>query len=143
MAKAPLAQVGAVPWRRRRGRIEVLLITSRETKRWVIPKGWPMPHLIDSNAARQEAFEEAGVKGRVQRKPLGFYLYYKMLRKGARQPCKVTVYSLSVEAQFSRWPEREERTRAWFKAEEAAGMVHEQGLKDILIALVEGGPLLA
>jgi 8-oxo-dGTP pyrophosphatase MutT (NUDIX family) len=137
MAKAPLAQVGALPWRRRRGRIEVLLITSRETRRWVIPKGWPMPHLIDSNAAKQEAFEEAGVSGRVRRKPIGRYLYDKVRRDGTRQRCQITVYALAVDAQWARWPERNERTRSWFTAREAAKRVQEPGLKAILARLVE------
>ena len=72
-------QVAALPYRKRRGRMEILLITSRESKRWVIPKGWPMEGRTDYNAAKQEAFEEAGVKGRIGKMQLGHYIYTKRL----------------------------------------------------------------
>jgi 8-oxo-dGTP pyrophosphatase MutT (NUDIX family) len=135
MPKRALAQVAALPWRRRRGRIEALLITSRETKRWVIPKGWPMQHLMDFNAARREAFEEAGVVGRVRRKALGHFHYNKIRRNGTADLCRVTVYMLEVEAEHRRWPESHERKRKWFAAGDAAKLVAEPELKALLLRL--------
>jgi 8-oxo-dGTP pyrophosphatase MutT (NUDIX family) len=125
-------QVAALPWRKRRGAIEILLITSRGTQRWVIPKGWPITHLLDWNAAKREAYEEAGVDGRVQRKSIGRYTYDKVVADGLRRPCVVTVYSLGVVQQYRAWPERDERTRSWFTAEEAARKVKEVQLRTII-----------
>jgi 8-oxo-dGTP pyrophosphatase MutT (NUDIX family) len=126
-------QIAALPWRRHKGQLEVLLITSRETKRWVIPKGWPMDHLMDFNAAKQEAFEEAGVTGRVRRKAVGRYDYDKR-DELVSLPCRVDVYALEVEKELARWPERKERKREWFKPHEAALRVQETELKHLLLA---------
>jgi 8-oxo-dGTP pyrophosphatase MutT (NUDIX family) len=141
MSGRHLFQVGALVWRLRKGRMQILLVTSRETKRWVIPKGWPMPHLVHSNAAKQEAFEEAGALGRVQRKPVGTFGYDKLRPDGSAQPCKVLVFALAYEGKAERWPERKERKREWFEAEEAARRVNEPGLKTLIrlfAAEVEG-----
>jgi 8-oxo-dGTP pyrophosphatase MutT (NUDIX family) len=127
-------QVGALPWRIRRGGLEILLVTSRETKRWVIPKGWRMANLVDSNAAKREAFEEAGIAGRVRRKPIGRYTYGKRAADGSQRNCVVTVYALGVLREHRGWPERAERTRSWFRPEEAARKVREAGLRAIIRA---------
>ncbi len=114
-------QIAALCWRRRKGMVEVLLITSRETKRWVVPKGWPMDHLVDFNAARQEAFEEAGVEGRVTREPLGRFDYDK--RKGNESwPVEVTVYSLEVETLLKTWPEKKQRKRDRYSSQTVADL---------------------
>jgi 8-oxo-dGTP pyrophosphatase MutT (NUDIX family) len=127
-------QVGALPWRIRRGSLEILLVTSRQTRRWVIPKGWRMANLVDSNAAKREAFEEAGVAGRVRRKPIGRYTYSKRAADRSQRNCVVTVYALGVLREHRGWPERTERTRAWFRPEEAARKVREAGLRAIIRA---------
>jgi 8-oxo-dGTP pyrophosphatase MutT (NUDIX family) len=132
MSGKHMFQIGALCWRLKRQGPEILLVTSRETKRWVIPKGWPMPHLVHSNAAKQEAFEEAGILGRVQRKPLGTYSYDKIQPDGSAQACKVLVFALKFESKAERWPERKERKREWFAAAEAAAKVHEPGLKTVI-----------
>ncbi len=121
-------QVAALCWRKKKSGIEILLITSRETRRWVIPKGWPMEGLKNYNAARREAFEEAGVEGHVRRKPIGTYRYHK---RGGGSPTAiaVTVYSLEVKQQRRSWPEMKERKRAWFTALEAQHLVQEAELK--------------
>lgn len=137
MSGRALLQIGALCWRMRKGGPEILLITSRETKRWVIPKGWPMPHLVHSNAAKQEAYEEAGIIGRVQRKPLGTFSYDKMRPDGSAQPCKVLVFALAYEAKAENWPERKERRREWFEPHEAAKKVSEPGLKVLITLLAE------
>jgi 8-oxo-dGTP pyrophosphatase MutT (NUDIX family) len=80
-SQAERRQIAALPFRRTTaGEIEILLITSRETGRFIIPKGWPMKRLSDPDAAAREAYEEAGVVGKVQRKPICDYLYWKRLR---------------------------------------------------------------
>jgi 8-oxo-dGTP pyrophosphatase MutT (NUDIX family) len=131
MKLQPIKQIGALPWRKKKGRVEILLITSRETRRWVIPKGWPMDDRADFNAARLEAFEEAGVKGHVRRKPLGTYTYAKRHPDGDF-PCIVTVYGLEVAEKLASWPERKERSRKWFDQAEAAQLVDELDLKSLI-----------
>lgn len=135
-ARSHAAQIAALPWRRRNGGIEILLVTSRETHRWVIPKGWPMDHLIASNAAKQEAWEEAGVRGCVRRAALGCYRYRKRTAKGTARPCQVTVYALQVQRELRAWPEREERQRCWFPAELAADLVAEAELRDLILSFI-------
>jgi 8-oxo-dGTP pyrophosphatase MutT (NUDIX family) len=126
-------QVAALPWRRKKnGDIEILLITSRETKRWVIPKGWPMDGLKDYNAARQEAFEEAGAEGKMARQPLGVFHYKKRTKLSELRPIDVTVYGLEVKNLKRNWPEKTERQRAWFSCEVAASLVDEEQLKKLI-----------
>lgn len=128
-------QIAALPYRKRGRSIEVLLITSRETRRWVIPKGWPMKGKKDWNAAAQEAFEEGGIEGRVGRKSIGTYHYLKRINAG-NLDCEVTVYPLQVLRKRNDWPERHERNRKWFTAKEAVLRVDEQGLKAIIAAIL-------
>lgn len=133
MSGKALFQIGALCWRlKKKSGPEFLLVTSRETKRWVIPKGWPMPHLVHSNAAKQEAYEEAGVLGRVTRRPLGTFSYDKVRPDGSAQPCKVLVFALEYQEKAERWPERKERKREWFSADEAVKKVNEPGLKTLI-----------
>jgi 8-oxo-dGTP pyrophosphatase MutT (NUDIX family) len=134
MARPRADQVAALPWRKRRGSIEILLITSRETRRWVIPKGWPMANLLASNAAKREAYEEAGIDGRVRRKAIGRYTYIKRVANRSRQTCIVAVYALNVARVYGAWPERKQRRRFWFAAEVAAGKVREAELRSVIRA---------
>jgi len=125
-------QVGALPFRRTpSGEIEVLLITSRETGRYIIPKGWPMKRFSDPDAAAREAFEEAGVVGKIQRKPIGDYLYWKRLER-AFELLKVDVYALDVRKQQPDWPEKSARKSGWQSLEDAATLVDEPGLVALL-----------
>lgn len=126
-------QVGALPYRKNGKVLEVLFVTSRETKRWVIPKGWPMRGKKDWNAAAQEAFEEAGVEGNMGRKSIGTYRYVKR-RKAGDVECDVTVFLLEVMHRFSEWPESSERRRKWFPIAEAVKRVDEEGLQAIIQA---------
>jgi 8-oxo-dGTP pyrophosphatase MutT (NUDIX family) len=127
-------QVGALCWRRKgkAGVLQILLVTSRETKRWVIPKGWPMENLTDWNAARREAFEEAGASGHMSKALLGFYHYEKRKKRGSLVPTRVDVYGFHVEELHRSWPERHERIREWFAPEEAAMRVNEVELKTLI-----------
>ena len=112
----------------------ILLVTSRETKRWVIPKGWPSKKLSDPKAAAREASEEAGVTGEVDRKPVGTYTYRKVLPNSSRL-VDVVVYPLWVKKQRKNWQEKGERTRIWATFEEAAKLVREPGLKRLFTEL--------
>jgi 8-oxo-dGTP pyrophosphatase MutT (NUDIX family) len=129
------AQFAALPWRRRAaGGIEVLLITSRETRRWVLPKGWPMKDRTPSEAAAQEAYEEAGVLGGTDPEPLGDYGYGKRLSGGVVQEVRVTVFALEVFVEQMAWPEQAEREKLWTSPEEAAELVDEPELRDLFLA---------
>ncbi|MDD3837362.1 MAG: NUDIX hydrolase [Phenylobacterium sp.] len=131
--KGPLTQYAALPWRRDAdGRIEILLITSRETRRWVIPKGWPITGLSGSETAAQEAIEEAGVTGDVWTEPVGGYDYDKRLKSRALQPVEVEVFPLAVREEHATWPEKGQRERRWFPAAEAAGLVAEPRLAELM-----------
>ena len=101
--REPRRQVGALPFRREGdGSYTVLLVTSRESRRWVIPKGWPMKGRKPYEAAAREAYEEAGVIGHVGKRPLGFYLYDKSLKNRDSVLCQVKVFPLEVRKQLKR-----------------------------------------
>jgi 8-oxo-dGTP pyrophosphatase MutT (NUDIX family) len=114
--------------------LEVLLITSLERGRWVLPKGWPMKGERPHAAAAREAREEAGVEGKAWRHAIGSYSYGKRLPSGAVLACTVAVYPLAVERQMVRWPEQGQRTLAWFDAREAASLVEEGELGNLIMA---------
>lgn len=126
-------QIGALCWRRDvRGTIEILLITSRDTGRWVTPKGNPMAGLTDPLSAAEEAFEEAGVRGPVGKLPLGSFHYDKRLAGKARRSTEVALYPLEVHTEFDDWDEAHQRTRRWFTRAEAAEAVDEPELKTLI-----------
>lgn len=125
-------QFAALPWRHTGTRIEVLLISSRETKRWVIPKGWPIAGLSPHESAAREAFEEAGVGGQIAREPLGSYDYDKRLKDGRLLPCHVEVFPLEVMVQHTSWPEQGQRKLQWFALPDAALAVQEPELATII-----------
>jgi 8-oxo-dGTP pyrophosphatase MutT (NUDIX family) len=125
-------QVAALPFRRTAdGQVEVLLITSRETGRFIIPKGWPMKRLSDPDAAAREAYEEAGVIGKVKRKPIGDYIYWKRLERSF-ELLKVEVYAFEVQKQRANWPEKSARKYEWLSSKDAAIRVDEPGLVALL-----------
>jgi 8-oxo-dGTP pyrophosphatase MutT (NUDIX family) len=134
----PRSQVAALCWRMHRDRVEVLLITSRDTGRWVLPKGWPMEGRDAADAAVQEAWEEAGVTGVVNPDVLGLFGYDKVMGPKAALPCMVSVFGLRVAALARRFPERKERRRKWFSAEAAARKVAEPELRSLLKAVAKG-----
>ncbi len=138
----PSGQFGALCWRMHRGRAQVLLITSRDTGRWIIPKGWPVPTLTAAGSAAQEAWEEAGVEGTVAAAPLGLFSYDKILKPGVTQPCVVTVFTLRVARLRRRFPERKERRRKWFDAATAARKVAEPELRGLLATVAEHPDML-
>jgi 8-oxo-dGTP pyrophosphatase MutT (NUDIX family) len=132
-------QVAAVPTRRcARGRLELLLVTSRDTGRWVVPKGWPWKLLPDHEAAAGEAWEEAGVRGEISADPIGRYHYQKR-ENGSVRPLDVVVFLMEATEVRDDWPEAHQRRRAWFAPEAAAELVEEPELKDILRSLAASG----
>ena len=135
MASATKRQYAALPWRYSGSGIEVMLISSRETKRWVIPKGWPIAGLSPREAAAREAFEEAGVGGQITKKPLGEFKYDKRLDNGSTHKCVVTVFGLESMIQHPSWPEQGQREMKWFRLPEAANAVQEPGLAKIIRGL--------
>jgi 8-oxo-dGTP pyrophosphatase MutT (NUDIX family) len=129
----PVIQYACLPFRERGdGSIEVMLITSRGTRRWVIPKGWPMKGRKPHVSAAREALEEAGLVGEVGKAPIGSYRYSKRLKSGEVVPCQVEVFPLEVKSQRKRWPEKGQRSLRWFHPAEAAAAVGEPELKDII-----------
>lgn len=131
--REPRSQYAALPWRRGdNGAVMVLVITSRETKRWVIPKGWPIKGMKSPQSAAREAYEEAGVVGEVGKKAVGFYHYDKRLRSGRIQRVGVDVFPLKVTEERETWPEKGQRDKLWTTSTEAAELVDEPELKIIL-----------
>jgi 8-oxo-dGTP pyrophosphatase MutT (NUDIX family) len=125
-------QYAVLPWREGEGGREILLVTSRETGRWVLPKGWPMKKRPPWEAAAREGFEEAGVRGEVGREPIGAFTYLKAFTDSLAFRCEVQVFSLHVSEELDDWPERPERTRRWFTPEAAAGLVQEPELQALI-----------
>jgi 8-oxo-dGTP pyrophosphatase MutT (NUDIX family) len=131
--REPRTQYAALPWRKGAdGAVEMLLITSRESRRWVIPKGWPMKDRAPQDAAAQEAYEEAGIVGKPGRTTVGVYHYDKRLRSGRLQHVRVMVYPLEVKEARDIWPEMAERDRLWSSPAEAATLVDEPELRALL-----------
>lgn len=129
-------QYAALPYRvDEQGKLEILLITSRERRRWVIPKGNPISSFLNYETAAREAFEEAGIEGGIATDPIGNFRYLKRRRSGVEIPALVTVYPMLVTRQARRWPERGERELRWFVPEEAAEAVEEPELKVIIQSL--------
>jgi 8-oxo-dGTP pyrophosphatase MutT (NUDIX family) len=128
----PRLQVGALCWRRTRKGVRVLLITSRDTGRWVIPKGWPMRNRTEPEAAAREAYEEAGLRGEVLEHSIGVYTYRKVVAAGRAIPCAVRVYPLEVREMLKRYPETGQRRVKWFAPDKAARRVMEAELKVLI-----------
>ena len=114
-----------------------MLVTSRETRRWIIPKGWPIAGVEPHNLAALEAMEEAGLLGRIGDKPIGSYHYDKKRGDGSIVSCTVDTFPLEVEQQMPTWPEQDERRTQWFPAEEAASQVREPELRELIRKLAK------
>ena len=130
-------QSGIIPYRLEHDDLQVLLITTRGTGRWVIPKGNIGKGHSARQAAELEAFEEAGIRGDVQKEPLGSYTYGKALKDGTSRPTVVKVFAMHVRKEAKVWPEMAERRSEWMAPNEAARRVHEAGLATLLLRLVE------
>jgi 8-oxo-dGTP pyrophosphatase MutT (NUDIX family) len=117
------------------GALEILLITSRSTRRWIIPKGWPIKGLKPAKSAAREAYEEAGVRGAIAGKQIGKFNYEKRRDdESSAVPCEVRVFPLLVKRQLKAWPEASERELRWLDPAEAASYVEEEGLRELINA---------
>ncbi|WP_315925194.1 NUDIX hydrolase [Mesorhizobium sp. SP-1A] len=128
-------QVAAVPFRvNESGEVEVMLVTSRQTRRFILPKGWPMKGKSGRKAAAVEALEEAGVDGIMLRQPAGTYSYWKRLARHFVR-VDVTVYLLEVTQELADWQEKKRRRRAWLSAKDAALLIDEPELSTLVGSL--------
>lgn len=132
-------QSGALPWRLKRSKKkpEVLLVTSRRSGRWMIPKGWPMPGKSLADSAAQEAFEEAGIKGRIDATPIGSFRHVKQHLLFGTIEVDIFVHPLAVERELGNWPEKGERNRKWFAIDEAAERVQSYELKLLIVEFAQ------
>lgn len=128
----PARQVAALVWRPAPTGVDVLLVTSRETRRWVLPKGWPIDGRTDVEAAMQEAFEEAGVVTLPNERRIGSYQYDKVLNDGSLLACTVDVFAMPMVRLLDQWPEASQRKRRWYGANAAAALVAEPELAGLL-----------
>ncbi len=126
-------QFAALCWRVKNGKVQVLLITSRGTGRWIVPKGWPERGLTPGEAAMREDWEEAGVEGRASEVGVGVFSYIKRLSKGRKLPCVALVYPVRVKRLAEEFPEAGQRRRKWFSPAKAAARVDEPDLKHLIL----------
>lgn len=132
----PRTQFAGLPFRVIKGksgkRVEVLLVTSRDTRRWIIPKGWPMDGLTPANAAAQEVWEEAGARGKGYDVCIGLYSYRKWLSDDEILPVIVAVFPVKVRTLEDDYPEASQRRRKWFSLKKAASKVEERDLRQLI-----------
>ncbi len=130
-----IRQFGALPYRiDDRAGLQILLVTSRDTGRWVVPKGNPMPFREGHETAAEEAFEEAGVKGEIVSAAIGSFRYRKRRRLLPPVNAEVRLFPMRVVRLLDEWPEAHQRRRQWFTREEAAAAVAESGLKRLILS---------
>jgi 8-oxo-dGTP pyrophosphatase MutT (NUDIX family) len=132
-----LHQAGVIAYRIHDGKVQVLLMTSRDTGRWIIPKGNINGSATPAKAAEKEAYEEAGVRGTITSSaPLGIYTYFKTLASGETRTATVEVYLLRVKQRLKNWPEKGERKRSWVSTKEAIARVEEPGVVPLLLRVM-------
>ncbi len=132
-------QYAALPYRfTPAAALEILLVTTRRSRRWIIPKGWPIKGLRPPKSAAREAFEEAGVRGKVGTKSVGLFTYDKLLDEhGIAVACEVRVFPLLVKRQSEAWPEFEQRVVQWVEPTKAVTLIKEPGLKKLVAAFAK------
>ena len=120
-------QSAAIPYRRVDGDLEVLLVTSVRRGHWIVPKGVVERNMTAPESACKEAWEEAGVDGKISRQAVGSYEYQKW-----GDTCTVAVFLLEVKSEEDDWPERKVRRRRWMSFGKAAKVVDNPELAEIL-----------
>ena len=125
-------QIGALCFWSTDKNIKILLITSRRSRRWIIPKGWKVDKMSNRKSVALEAWEEAGVQGRVSDRPVGTYYYRKRSNKDEFLTCAVKVFALDVKARKKKFPERGERKLKWVNPTSAIDLVSEPELKKVI-----------
>lgn len=136
-------QYAALPWRRHQGVLQILLITTRGTGRWIIPKGWPEATLSAPQCAAREALEEAGVVGEIASRKLGSFDCHKRVKNGAMLPLHIEVFTMEVVRQRRDWAEKGHRTIAWCTLDDALVRVREPGLRKLIIKFAKTAPAAA
>ena len=131
--KAVGIQYAALPYRIVGRQVQILLITSRGTGRWVIPKGWPMRGIKPQDAAAMEASEEAGLVGAIEDHPIGSYHYAKLFKQGRTMDVQVIVFPFQVSYQADDWKEHGQRDFEWMRYQRAAMMVAEPALRRLIL----------
>ena len=132
--RAMRLQYGVLPYRfTETNSLEVLLVTTRQTRRWIIPKGWPIKGLKPAKSAAREAYEEAGIRGTVRAKAIGVFSYEKGIdANGVTVPCEVRVFPMIVKRQLDTWPESHEREARWFEQAKALSAIRDKGLYELI-----------
>jgi 8-oxo-dGTP pyrophosphatase MutT (NUDIX family) len=126
-------QYAALPYAVRDGELVVMLVTSRETRRWIIPKGWPEKNLQGHEVAELEAFEEAGLVGEASPTPFASFEYLKRVKPTKQRRCSVDVFALAVREELDEWPEKGQRERVWLTPRQAADRVSDATLVELLL----------
>jgi 8-oxo-dGTP pyrophosphatase MutT (NUDIX family) len=137
--RAMRLQYGILPYRfTKTNSAEVLLITTRQSGRWIIPKGWPIKGLNPAKSAAREAYEEAGIRGTVSAKPVGAFVYEKCIEENCGTvQCEVRVFAMFVKRQFETWPEVNEREARWFAPRHALSAIRDGGLRELMASFFE------
>jgi 8-oxo-dGTP pyrophosphatase MutT (NUDIX family) len=138
-SKASNIQYAALPWRKAGDALEILLITTLNTRRWIVPKGWPLEGKSPQDSAAQEAMEEAGISGNIAKAPLGSFHYNKLRKSGETVSCKVDVFAMEVARQRRSWAEKDRREARWFSIDEALEHVTEPGLRRLIAKFAGSG----
>ena len=125
-------QFGALVYRVKNKKTQVLLITSRRSHRWIAPKGWPIDGLKPHKVAAQEAWEEAGVRGRVFKDCIGLYEYAKVGKDGKSKHCTVMLFPLKASKLVNAFPARGQRRRKWLTPKKAAARIYIPELAKIM-----------
>jgi 8-oxo-dGTP pyrophosphatase MutT (NUDIX family) len=125
-------QYAVLPWRKAGNAVEILLITTLNTHRWIVPKGWPLDGKTPSATAAQEAMEEAGISGEIATTPLGSFHYNKLRKNGDTVSCKVDVFPMKVSRQRRSWDDKKIREVRWYSVDEALARVSEPGLRRLI-----------
>ncbi|MEP1765287.1 MAG: NUDIX hydrolase [Sulfitobacter sp.] len=125
-------QFAALCWRRKQGKLQVLLVTSRRRKRWILPKGWPMDGKTPAECALIEAWEEAGVVGKASNDCIGVYSYERLREGEEVLPCLALLYPVAVKKLKRKYPERRDRRRRWVSPKKAAKLVDHRELGKLI-----------
>lgn len=133
-------QCAALPFKITDGETLTMLITSRDTGRWILPKGWSEKRLTEAELAAKEAYEEAGIVGQISPLPLFSYRYTKRLPIASKE-CSVNIYPLRVTELLADWPEAHQRRREWFTLAQAALLIDDCELVTILLGLAASDAL--
>jgi 8-oxo-dGTP pyrophosphatase MutT (NUDIX family) len=124
--------------------LEILVVTTRQSRRWIVPKGWPIKRLTPSKAAAREAFEEAGVRGKIGARAIGNFRYKKAAEEnGAQANCEVKVFPLLVKRQSATWPECGQRVVQWVDPEKAISLIREPELKSMVAKFAKRASVVA